>query len=877
MDTDLIAGLHLVRLLAVGDLGAVYAAQSQARGKVAVKVFHPELASDLSPELLRGLRSASDVGHPAVVAPLEIISDGDTRACVSGLVSGESAAQLSRRRRGRIPPSEALRVGRDVLDIIGTAHASSLCHGALSLSHVLLDEQGGVRLLGFGEARVRAHLGLGSGLAYLAPGTKLNAPSVEGDLWAVGAIVFVLLTGASPLSVAESSEAGGQRVRSLAELSNRAPRPLVELVDRMLSTEPARRWIDAGTELAAMREVLAMRDVQYAHALASTLAGQSGTHAWIDPMRVSQPPPASPSGSTPPVTPRGGTPPRLPRPISEPPDTPRSKHAPSVRPPPREETYDSTTGGSPAPPARASSSRPPPIDPAKSSPARADDRGSVRPPKTLTPERGASAPQKTQLPETAAGERVRSPEKPQPASTTTNPQQGAQQIRSILEFDSSMQLEDAWKAARKSPGGARRGSEDDASDAIRKLPSGAGAATELALELSSLTSPDPERLVQVAACSLEGPALGPALEAFGPALSDHVTRSLEHEPLTSLDLLLKLQRAVRAPPALLVRERQRVLDQIASTDLIQSLFIRLGGQLSDARALDSLGELLPSLGVQFAVPLANALPLVVDPSLRAKVVHHLTVELTDHEPLLAELGRTAAPRFGVEVVRLLAQIETLAARQALAQIAESPHFVVKLEALGASEGASSEKLRVELRQRLVEAPSSERIQTLRALADFDVRFAAPFLAVRIKSDELDSLPFEERRALLHALCVVAPTRAEAVLAELLAQKKLLSSSAHEETRALSASALGEVASSELGIETLVHHAGKHFGTSDRVRLAAERALQTVRARMAAGAPAHRSVKPGAGRSEAPPRPSQPPRLSQPPPKKTPSGSDRGRR
>jgi len=787
--SDLVPGLALERLLALGDLGAVYAAERHLRGRVVVKLFHPELAHDLGSDPLRLLRRAEEIAHPRVVVPTELLRPGDARALVMPLVRGESLRALVTRRRGRIPPSEALRVTGELIEVIGTAHAHGLPHGALSLSHVLLDDSGAVHLLGFGEAALRAQLGLDPDRAFWAPEHDPRTPTEAADLWAVAAILFVLLTGSTP------------RPGRLA-LTEQAPRPLVDLVERAFDSRPERRFRDAGTFLAAVRLTADQREVQYAHPLGSALAAQSGSHALLDPVRVTEPPRTDPSwSSTPPARPQH-TPPS--RPPSEPPMTPRSRLVPTL--PPAQE------------PREPQISERPPDEPLLA------PRGTTPPSGTAPRSRSPSDPTP------APAERARRELEHDPLADLGSEELHAEAARmvALLSFDSALSLEDAWKAARQTA--PQRSFDQLLAELTQTLGSADAALGDLALELSALASPDPARLIQVAASSLEGPSLGPALDAFSPALADHVQRSLEHEPQVALRLLRLLQDGVRAPKAILAREQTRVVDAVASPGSIQSLFGRLGARVSDARTLDALAALLPAVGPRFAGELGTALPQIADLTLRAKVLHHLESELANHEAALGELAREAEPHLAIELARILSRIDTLAARDALAKAAESRHAVVRIDALGLAEGASGERLRAELKHRLEECPATERIQTLRALSDYEVRVAAPFVALRLKSAHVDALPFEERRALFHALAVLAPSRAEAVAMEILGHKKLISSASHEETRALAASTLGEIASGEDALRVLTEHAERRFGTSDRVRQAAAQALSALHAR-----------------------------------------------
>ena len=779
--TELDGGLRLSRLLAVGAVGAVYVADGHPSGIAAVKLIHPELRPTL--EMLTSLRVADDVAHPQVVAPVDFIG-GALPGVVMPLIFGESASQLAKRRRGRIPPSEALRIALELVELVGTAHARDVCHGALSLSHVLLDDRGSVHVIGFGEARLRVALGVAADRAFAAPEQEHGAPSVSGDLWGVAAVLFALMTDQSPRELRDP-----ERVRSLENVTSRAPRDLVELLDRALAIDPGQRFADAGTLRAAMKQASDTREVMYAHPLASALASESGSHAMLDPARLTQPPQGDPSwSSVPPASPQR-TPSSMP--------ASRSPSARNVQP---------VSG---APPPAASQSAPPP--PSGVTPSR----------RSTTPPRGAPRARRRTF------HRAALPADLDPLAVLA----GGSALAALRdEVFSGLELRQ-WRAA---PNGAPLDESSfdlDLAVITAALAVNDESTSALAHELAAVDSRLPDRLLGVIANSLEGAALAPTLAAFGPALRDHLEAAASSRPAAALDLLVKLGDSVRAPPAMLLAERQRVLAAVAPPELVRSLFARLGVHGTSATALDALGALLPALGPEFAAVLANTLVQISDLSLHAKVRHHLESELTGHERALGELAREAEPSFGVEVVRLLVGIETLASLDALKAAAQSRHPAVRIEALGSS-GSTSEALRLELKARLEDGLAIERIHVLRALTDHEVRCAAPFVALRLKSAHFDGLEIEERRALFHALAVLAPARAEAIAIEILGHKKLLSLGAHEETRALAAATLGEIGKTDAALETLTHHAGRHLGTSDRVRRAALVARDAVQERRA---------------------------------------------
>jgi HEAT repeat protein len=159
--------------------------------------------------------------------------------------------------------------------------------------------------------------------------------------------------------------------------------------------------------------------------------------------------------------------------------------------------------------------------------------------------------------------------------------------------------------------------------------------------------------------------------------------------------------------------------------------------------------------------------------------------------------------------------------------AQSPHAVVRIEALGHVEGASSERLRLELRSLLEDREPGVRLAALRAMEQYAIRAAGPFLVLRIKDKNFDKLPYEERRQALFTLSALAAGRTEAVCLEILNENRMLASEAHEQTRELAASVLGSVARSEEAVAALQAAANKRWLSSDRVRMASQKALEEI--------------------------------------------------
>jgi HEAT repeat protein len=187
---------------------------------------------------------------------------------------------------------------------------------------------------------------------------------------------------------------------------------------------------------------------------------------------------------------------------------------------------------------------------------------------------------------------------------------------------------------------------------------------------------------------------------------------------------------------------------------------------------------------------------------------------------------------GLALVRVLAGIRTPGAREAISMAVKSPHPVVRIEALGHVEGVSSERLRLELRALLEDREADVRIAALKAMEQYAIRVAGPFLVLRVKSPQFDSLPPAERRQAFQTLVALAPTRAEAAAVDVLKEGRVVTTDAHEESRAIAAETLARVASSADAMAALTEFSTARWKNSDRVRSAAQKALEELSQRAA---------------------------------------------
>ncbi|MFE7630085.1 PASTA domain-containing protein [Kocuria sp. NPDC057446] len=256
--------------IARGGTATVYrAVDTRLQRVVAVKLMHPHLAEDpaAADRFVREARAAARLSHPHVVS---VLDQGHAPDGVPYLVMEHVAGSTLRdvlRRRGALPPGEALALLDPVLDGLAAAHREGLVHRDVKPENVLISGTGRVTVADFGLTRaVDQHTSTGTVLGtvgYASPELVTgHRVDTRADVYSAGIVLFELLAGrrpfeGAPLAVARAHAEGA--VPDLRTLDPGLPAGAARLVARATARDPQRRPPDAGRfreELRALRAQL---------------------------------------------------------------------------------------------------------------------------------------------------------------------------------------------------------------------------------------------------------------------------------------------------------------------------------------------------------------------------------------------------------------------------------------------------------------------------------------------------------------------------------------------------------------------------------------------------------------------------------------------
>jgi len=245
-----------------GGMADVWCAEdSQLGRRVALKVLHERFAQDgeFVERFRREASAAAGLQHPNVVNVFDRGEVDGTYYIAMEYVQGSSLKDLVAR---GMSAGEAIEVTRQILAAARFAHGHGIIHRDLKPQNVLIDGEGRVRVTDFGIARAGAseitQTGSVMGTAqYLSPEQAQGlAVSPASDLYAVGVILYEMLTGRVPF---EGDSAVAVALKQVSEapvppsrLNHNVTPALDGVVLKALAKDPANRFTTADEFTAAL-------------------------------------------------------------------------------------------------------------------------------------------------------------------------------------------------------------------------------------------------------------------------------------------------------------------------------------------------------------------------------------------------------------------------------------------------------------------------------------------------------------------------------------------------------------------------------------------------------------------------------------------------
>jgi predicted ATPase len=274
---------EILSALGAGGMGEVYRARDARLGReVAIKVISSSLASDIERlgRFEREARSASALNHPNIVTIYELGQVDSIHYIAMELVYGKTVRELLN--SGTMPIQKVIQIAAQIADGLAKAHEAGIVHRDLKPENLMFSEDGFVKILDFGLAKLVApsseglsHMSTMVGyntrpgmmmgtVGYMSP-EQLNGSAVDwrSDQFSFGLVLYEMVTGKRAFQ--GNTDAGTmlailqQEPRPISTLNRDAPPPLCWTVERCLAKDPEKRYLstrELAQDLATMRERL---------------------------------------------------------------------------------------------------------------------------------------------------------------------------------------------------------------------------------------------------------------------------------------------------------------------------------------------------------------------------------------------------------------------------------------------------------------------------------------------------------------------------------------------------------------------------------------------------------------------------------------------
>ena len=256
-----LAQYRIDRKLGAGGMGDVYlATDTRLRRRVALKFLSAQFTTDpaFRQRFIREAQSAAALNHPNVVTIFEVAEHESQAFIAMEYVSGRSLQDIAE--RGGMPADSVVDLMIQACDGIGAAHAAGMVHRDIKPANIILGDDGRVRILDFGLARIeqderltRAGMAMGT-VNYMSPEQAEGRDvDLRSDVFALGVVLYEMLGGRSPFKKANLPATLHAVVHDnptpLADLAPALPPELVEVIGKAMTKNPTRRQASAA-ELA---------------------------------------------------------------------------------------------------------------------------------------------------------------------------------------------------------------------------------------------------------------------------------------------------------------------------------------------------------------------------------------------------------------------------------------------------------------------------------------------------------------------------------------------------------------------------------------------------------------------------------------------------
>ena len=218
------------------------------RQQVAIKTYEKYRLNDPKKKncVKNEIRVLRKLNHPHTIKLVEIINSAKQVSLVMEYASSVSLHAFLKKKPGRrLDEAEARHIFQQVVEAVAYCHSKDVAHRDIKLDNILIDKDREVKLIDFGFAYtandpVRSFCGTPS---YMAPEivTSREHKGSHTDVWALGVLLYVLLSGTFPFKGASERDLFKKISRGEYTFPPHLSTPACSLIRRMLAVVPSDR------------------------------------------------------------------------------------------------------------------------------------------------------------------------------------------------------------------------------------------------------------------------------------------------------------------------------------------------------------------------------------------------------------------------------------------------------------------------------------------------------------------------------------------------------------------------------------------------------------------------------------------------------------
>ncbi|RMD63101.1 serine/threonine protein kinase, partial [Candidatus Parcubacteria bacterium] len=261
----IISHYKILEKLGEGGMGLVYKARDTKLDRfVALKFLPPYLRQDEENKkrFIQEAKAASALDHPNICTIYQISETEDGQIFIA-MACYEGQSLRDRIEKGSLPIDEVLEIAIQIAAGLAKAHSKNIFHRDIKPANVIITNDEVVKIVDFGLAKLsgktqftKAGTTLGT-VAYMSPEqTRGIAVDHRTDIWALGAVIYEMLTGRQPF-------AGDYEQAVIYSIMNEEPEPptaqrtgvpkeLERIVLKALAKEPDKRYRSVQEMLAEL-------------------------------------------------------------------------------------------------------------------------------------------------------------------------------------------------------------------------------------------------------------------------------------------------------------------------------------------------------------------------------------------------------------------------------------------------------------------------------------------------------------------------------------------------------------------------------------------------------------------------------------------------